>query len=164
MLAVIFIYKFFWGLSSRYDTSGRIYLKKKFPFILLTKGINQNEWPTLTAKYKTSAWPGYISRQKSHPVFFLFYFHFQNHPLTHSSVYLCCTLHIYNVIFIFHLPLVLCHFCDSAIYINTPRGLSIGLQYKKNIQCFFQIGWMVWVRDFFFFFLRKYIWNEVGFI
>lgn len=156
-------------MSSRYDTSGRIYLKKKIPFILLTKGINQNEWPTLTAKYKTSAWPGYISRQKSHPVFF---FIFQNHPLTHSSVYLCCTLHIYNVIFIFHLPLVLCHFCDSAIYINTPRGLSIGLQYiTKNIQCYFQIGWMVWVRDFFilvFFFLHffgeNHIWNEFGFI
>lgn len=111
------------------------FILKKFPFILLTKGINQNEWPTLTAKYKTSAWPGYISRQKSHPVFFLvfLFFHFQNHPLTHSSVYLCCTLHIYNVIFIFHLPLVLCHFCDSAIYINTPRGLSIGLQYIKKI-------------------------------
>lgn len=145
------------------------FILKKFPFILLTKGINQNEWPTLTAKYKTSAWPGYISRQKSHPVFFSI---FQNHPLTHSSVYLCCTPHIYNVIFIFHLPLVLCHFCDSAIYINTPRGLSIGLQYKKIFNAFFQIGWMVWVRDFFFvefhifffFFGENHTWNEFGFI
>lgn len=114
-----------------------------------------------------------ISLGKNHTRFFFFFFFiFQNHPLTHSSVYLCCTLHIYNVIFIFHLPLVLCHFCDSAIYINTPRGLSIGLQYKKIFNAFFQIGWMVWVRDFFFrrishlffFFGENHTWNEFGFI